>query len=367
LRAHPYHFEQLDLLSSFVSAFDDAFVYRYDAITREQKERIDVRYVLGPKHRVLHDLNDKAKNLTLPVVTIEQTNLVRNANRILHKGQHFFRPSTGSPENKIAKIPVPVPVDIDVSVSIIGKFKEDIDQIIQNFIVYCDPYIIVPLQIPAEFGVDFVDEIRVEIQWDGNISYTNPKDLSPDTKWRITADTTFKIKGWLFKEQVDKQAPIYVVKNDFRSINLQDRLFSYNDYSSLSGDIYSTEVISISAYPEFTNIFYNLSGTTIPVLNSITILQENPLNILLLGKRFDYSNTWYLSGDVISPYSYSEIVTAKYPTISAYKLPLSTFNVSNDNIANINIPANILSGGNFTFVTSNSAGWVSTGVSFTVD
>ena len=122
MRDYSYFFENSNLLNMFVAAFDDAFVYRYDAKTRQSKEKIEVRYVNGPKHRVLHDLTDRAKTLTLPVVTIEQTSLARDPSRISNKDQFLYRKQLDS-TNRLAKIPTPIPVNLTLDVNIICYFN----------------------------------------------------------------------------------------------------------------------------------------------------------------------------------------------------------------------------------------------------
>lgn len=341
-----------------VAAFDDVFVYRYDAKTREAKEKIDVRYVFGPKHRVLHDLNDRAKSLTLPIVTMEQTSLSRDPSRVFNKDQHFYRPN-GS-DNKISKVPTPIPVNLEIDLSIITRYKEDLDQIIQNFVTQCNPYIIVSWKIPESFGMSFIDEIRSEIQWSGDVTYENPKDLSPDVKWRISANTSFTIKGWLFKSLDQKQEPIYTVRTDFKVANLEDRVYTYDDYNSLSGVDYGTDTVLVSAYPEFTNLFYSTSGQNVPVYSDAVIKSDNVNTFILYGKRFDYNNSWYLSSGESGFYGdLAEINTARHDIISAYKIPEDSINVVNDNVAIITLSANSLPlSGMFTLVTANSAGWV---------
>ena len=155
MRDYSYFWDVLSLNTAFVAAFDNAFVFRYDAQTREAKEKIDVRYVFGPKHRVMFDLNDKAKVLALPVVTVEQTSLNRDSTRTANKGKYFTLPGN---DKQIAKIPTPIPISMDLEVSIIAYYKEDVDQIIQNFVVNCDPYIIVSTKIPDEFQIDGLSE-----------------------------------------------------------------------------------------------------------------------------------------------------------------------------------------------------------------
>lgn len=348
MRQHSYFFEQSDLLNLFVSAFDEAFVYRYDHRNKIAKEKIEVRYVHGPKHRVLHDLNDRAKTLTLPVVTIEQTNISRDTSRVFNKNKHFY--------NYNSKIPTPIPVNIELAVSVICYFKEDLDQILQNFITNCNPYIIVSWKTPEDFDLPFLEEIRTEIQWSGECPITNPKDLSPDTKWRISSDTSFTIKGWLFKSIEETVAPIYKVDATFNNVNLTNRIYTWDDYSALSGQYTESETVSISAYPSFTNLyFYPDNVTNIPVYDDITI--NHPLNLLVYGKRFSYNNTWYLSGDNSSNFNLEGVITAKSPLISAYRIPDDYIDVLNDNIVNIKIPLSALSGGNYTLMTANSASW----------
>lgn len=358
MQDYSYFFENSQLLNLFVSAFDDTFVYRYDARTRQAKERIDVRYVHGPKHRVLHDLSDRAKTLTLPVVTIEQTRLTRDPSRIHNKDQFIYRKQLDS-TNRLAKIPTPIPVNLELNVSIIAYFKEDIEQIVQNFIVNCNPYIIVSWKFPEKFGLPFLDEIRSEIQWSGDISYNNPKDLSPDVKWRISADTSFTIKGWLFKDYDQRQAPIYVVNADFHALCASSRFCDYNLFDALSVEGVVTDSISISAYPEFTNYFVN----GIPY-NQLNINSINEKTFTFYGKRFGYNNTWYLSTNSVEPIdglTYKEITTAKFPTISAYQLPDNTIINVNDNITSLRFLSNTITlSGEYTFVTANEAGWAST-------
>jgi hypothetical protein len=338
-----------------VSAFDDAFVYRYDAKSRKAKEKIVVRYVNGPKHRVLHDLNDRAKTLTLPVVTIEQTSIKRDPTRVFHKDKILYRKHPN--DNKLSKIPTPIPVSMDLDVNIICYFKEDLDQIIQNFVVNCNPYIIVSWKVPDDFELPFIDEVRSEIQWSGDLTYDNPKDLSPDTKWRISARTSFTIKGWLFKSFEQNQDIIYTVKADFINSDLNARFCTTGyDLSGISGE---TETIMISAFPEFTNISYFNNAGSFPIYDDLIIKKEFDNGFTLYGKRFDYNNTWYLSSGVTNFYTnFEEISTAKFPKISAYRIPDEYIDVIDANRVRIELPENTLSAvGNFKFITANEAGW----------
>lgn len=348
------------MLMLFTAAFDDAFIYRYNQQTLKPESKIDVRYVHGPKQRVIHDIVTKEKNLTLPVVSIEQTGLTRDPNRVVHKHQNIIRPMVND-NSRVGKLPTPIPVNIDVKVSIIAKYKEDIDQIVQNFATVCNPYFVVSWKVPEEFGFNFIDELRIQIEWTGNISYSSPTTLSKEDKYRITADTSFVIKGWLFPPTQNPEGTIYVIKNKFINASLAGRVSSYDDYPALSAAFTESETITISAYPTFTNLYYSTSSGIIPVQDGINIKRNFQNSFLLLGKRFSYSNTWYLSSNASNLIGkLEEIDTVKFPTISAFRLPDSYVSVDSDNSATITMPVSSLSAqGAFTFVTSNSAGWTS--------
>ena len=57
--------------------FDSIVIGRYNK-NREQKDRIFVRYLYAPKQRVLYDIINKAKTITLPVVTINVASITRD-------------------------------------------------------------------------------------------------------------------------------------------------------------------------------------------------------------------------------------------------------------------------------------------------
>ncbi len=304
---YSYHREQYSLLNQFVAAFDDTFIFRMTK-TGEPKERIDVRYIFGPKDRIIHDIVNQNKQITLPVVAMNQTSIKRDASRMQNKEEYIYRPSMGGSHN-VARQPQPIPVILNVECSILCRYKEDIDQIVSNFIPYCNPYFIIAWKVPESFGMDFIDEIRSEVSWSGEVTYENPTNLANSEKFRIVGSTAFSIKGWIFPADVLTQAPIYVVRTDFKVANLENRIYTYDDLHSLSAVDYSTtDVITVSAFPEITNVFYTTSGSNIPIREDSTINSDRGNNFLVNGKRFIYNNTWYLSsGDTSLSLNYQTL------------------------------------------------------------
>lgn len=350
MEKYSYFRETLNTLTQFAAAFDGCFLYRYTK-DFEPKEKIAVRYVFGPKNRVLYDIINQAKNITLPVIAMEQKNIKRDSSRIQFKDQKITRPNIIN--DNISRVPTPIPVTMDIDVSIVANYKEDIDQIASNIIPWCNPYFIISWKVPPEFGMDFIDELRTEVTWSGSIEYENPTNIDHSEKYKIVGNTSFVVKGWIFPALETPQAPIYVVNTNFIAVSSGSSLMGYDDYQSLSANN-TTDSIYISAYPEFTNYFINGMPYHSLSLNSI-----NNKTFAFYGKRFDLDNKWYLSSNNIIPeLILEEITTAKFPTISAYRLPDNIITTYNDNIVSINLSANYLTlSGTGVFITANEAGW----------
>ena len=378
MKNRAFHFEIKNLLTQFVAAFDDTVISRFDK-NRNAKSNIDVRYVFAPKQRVMYDIVNKAQNITLPVVAINLDSISRDESRVFNKLNAALIPATESEYSKSSsKFLMPVPVNLEVSMSILARYMQDVDQIISNFVPYNNPYIILTWKVPEEYGANYDQEIRSEVLWSGSLNYSTPTDTTFSEKFRITVDTSFTIKGWLFPEEKDNVGNIYKIDNNFIAVDLQNRIFSPLDqqisnktyteqgYGALSGydstvPTNYSETITVSGIPEFTNIFYTTSGVFEQLRSTTNVISSQTNNFLLYGKALDYSNSLYISANKLDFFTdYQQITSAKLDTISAYKLDDSLYNIATDNLVSISLPTSTLSGsGKFTFVTANEAGWAS--------
>ena len=395
MKNRAFHFEIKNLLTQFVAAFDDVVISRYNK-NRQPRQNVEVRYVFAPKQRVMYDIINKAQNLTLPVVAVNLTGVTRDNDRVFNKLAASYIPAQQKDASEVSsKFLMPVPVNLEVSMSILARYMADIDQIVSNFVPYNNPYIILSWKVPSEFGTEYDQEIRSEVLWDGTLAYNTPTDTTYSDQFRITVDTTFTIKGWLFPEKKDTSGNIYKIDSNFIPVNLQDRIYSPLDderleenlsyqqrgYAGLSS--YSTtaalcsETITVSGIPDITNLYYSATGNLIPILatpeaSSITNIASGISNTFIIyGNSFDTSLNFYLSSTTMSDASttgggwfsnFQKITSAKMDPTSGFKLEDTFYTVSNDNIASITLPASTLSasGGKFNFVLANEAGWIST-------
>lgn len=215
MKNYTFNFEVQTLLEQFVSAFNDIIIKRYDNTKTlvAPTSGFKVNFVYSPKQRVYATLNTPAPGgLTVPAVAVSINSISRDNSRVFNKLEGFSIPNNNSLSNDfVKKILQPVPINIGVNMTIVTKFQSDMDQIITNFAPYCDPYIIISWKLP--FANNY--EIRTEVLWSGQINLSYPNDAGPTQPFRISADTSFTIKGWLFKKSDEIVKKVYTIDESF--------------------------------------------------------------------------------------------------------------------------------------------------------
>ena len=273
MKNYTYHFEVKDLITQFVTAFDDIIIKRFDN-NRVAQNNVQVRYVYAPKQRVLYDLVNLAQNITVPVVSVSIASISRDEARVFNKINGYYVP-TGTTDINVGSKSIhynsPVPVNITVNMSIMTKFQTDMDQILSNFVPYNNPYIILSWKVPTDLsptGFDIPQEIRSEVLWNGNINLTYPTDITATDKYKITGDTSFTIKGWLFPAQTNPIGNIFYIENNFYAPNLVTSVAQLTattfTYPASSGLVTDTESTYVNAYPQITpQITYTTSNANV--------------------------------------------------------------------------------------------------------
>jgi len=382
LKNYTYNFEIKDLLTQFIAAFDDTVIKRYNK-DKQAEQEIAVRYVLAPKQRIMHDIVNKAQNMKLPVVTVDLTSVAYDTERVFNKLDNFDNYGEGT----ASAINTPVPVNLTVNMSILCRYMSDMDQIISNFVPYTNPYIVLAWREPVDQSLLSAGEvpfnpieIRSEVLWSQTINMNTPKDISYSDKFRIVADTSFTIKGWMFRNKNDRTNPIYFIDTNF--INT-DKSYSFApaitalDYDSFFNGLTAdavVETISLSGYPFTDSVFYNASGFPMPIDSPVTITtqakQLNKGTFTLIGQNYNETEFVLLSSTSALTDTLTSVDTKYTGTVDGYLLPLSSYTVQSDTVMNINL-SNLNTAGTFQVVVKNPAGWTSTGsisgVSFTTE
>lgn len=314
--------------------------------------------MLAPKQRIMYDIVNKAQNLTLPVVAIDVASISRATDRVFNKIDNFYTPYT---RNETTNIKMPIPVDITVNMSIMGRYMQDIDQILSNFIPYSNPYIILSWKEPSEVN-DQIIEIRSEVLWDGNIAFNSPTDLTYSEKFRVVCDTSFTIKGWIFKNKNDISTPIYFIDVNAYALH-RGNILSYDSLSGL--DLVGTsDSYTLSAQPTITNIFYSTTGKAFSVYEEITLSKQEPFanNFILYGDNYNFTTAVLISSNneqITNNYTLTTINSKYTGTVTGFLLPTSSYNILTDQTISINIPY-LSESGDIDIIVNNPAGWTTT-------
>jgi len=348
----------MTMLEQFIAAFNDIVIKRYDKDHNEiLSSDTKVSFVYAPKQRVFETLNTPGPGApTVPAIAVSIASITRDKSRVFNKNEGFMIPfnTPEVPEIFLKKIPQPLPVNIAVNMTIIAKYQEDMDQIISNIIPYNDPYVVISWKFPGLKESDTPFEIRSEVTWSGTITPTYPQELAAGAPFKLSADTSFTIKGWIFKKFDEPYKKIYYINTDFTAlgdIREGDRLLKTLE----------TDTRSISAIPHPkvvypSCLYYN--DALIPTLPVSAVFLD------VYGKYLFQPRNVYLSAS--DPSMFDNIQTwdlfSAYPKLSSFNPPfnavrLSSFNPITDEHLQFSLPQIPLNFGYIDIIVENEAGY----------
>jgi len=312
---------------------------------------------------VVFDLTSKNRHFTLPVIAVNINSISRDESRVFNKleGAYFKRFTTQSGALSSATgdmlrsdhVLQPVPINIEMNMSILAKYQSDVDQIISNFIPYNDPYIVISWKLPNDIA-EIDQEVRSEVLWSGSVSLNYPTEIDPGTNYRVGADTSFTVKGWLFK----KPLPTHPVKNIYTvkaSYTPTDDLMDMSFTEETERD---TIITNVSAVPLITYIDPNTAYT------------GSSLDISILGYMFETVDRVVVSGsqdmftDTVSSFDFNSSADTSLSSIyTPYSGIKVDYNINSDNNLTFTLPA-MLQDGNIDVIISNPAGYNTASLSF---
>lgn len=339
MRNYSFQFEVERLVTMFISAMDDIVIKRYN-VHKNARDQIRVRFVYAPKQRVLHDLLNKAQSIQLPVAAVSIGGINRDNNRVFNKiaGSNYL---TTDPRSQ-KKLPQPVPIDLTLNLSFLTRYQSDMDQCISNFLPYCDPYFVISWRVPEM--PDY--EIRSKVEWSGSVNFEYPNDLNSTQVARVRADTTFIMKGWMFKSfPKETDGEILTIKTDYSTLQ---ELTSRYSLDSLDED--TTKRVSLSAFPQPKSV--DVSVIPLTSVRTVNIFGSSFINV----KNVYLSGTAVTGTSSYNPFGTNPKLSSAFPSFQALKLPISSFNVSNDNQVTLITPY-LTTPGIVDFIVENDAGY----------
>lgn len=86
------------------------------------------------------------------------------------------------------------PINMDFEMTIITRYREDMDQILSNWVVFFRPDVYVKWWSPRREG----ETIDSQILWNHNINHELPIEYNPTNIFTYKSTTSFTFKTWLF-------------------------------------------------------------------------------------------------------------------------------------------------------------------------
>lgn len=330
-----FNFEIASNLAFFQSALDDIIIKRYDHSDNHVTDSIKVNVKYAPKSKLLEDLRGQPDTVKFPICAITVGGYGRDNERIKNKNEVIsYKTETGESINLQA-----IPWNINVTMHILAKYQEDIDQIIGNFGVLANPYIVFSWREPKS-GRD----VRSEVLWDGNVNIVYPThggDVQANMPWRYEANANFTIKTHLYRTSVENTKPICKINLDVIPTN---KFFC--NYESLSAYTKDNQKDSFELYG-MPNLRY--------VYDYYFKVGDTP-NIRITGEGFNGIYGLFLSGS--NPDMYP--MTTYYPVSGSNEsfngYAIDEFNIPNPQELTFNMPAPSAFGF-CDIIAVNSCGW----------
>ena len=361
MKSWTYNKEIQTLVEQFAGAFNDILIKRFDKTKTIEEDQFKVKFVYAPKQRVLESLRTPAPGgITVPAIAININGIQRDQTRIFNKtnGFNIDALSISGPNDYFKRnIRQPVPINIGINMSIITKFQTDMDQVLCNFIPYCDPYIIISWVMPVSYNNDY--EIRTEILWSGSVNVTYPTDIGANQSYRITADTTFTIKGWLFKSNQYNETlkKIYYINTDYVPVVDED-IMSCDLITDL--DEYESYTVNLSARPQLECL------RPLTIQKKFAEVYNQEKLIYITGQHLSFTRAVYLSASsdllfpeppsLFNPFNGLSSLEPYYPPFSGYSV--SSYEIVDNNTLVLSLPfSSIETLGNLDIIIENEAGY----------
>ena len=221
MRNHFYFEVMRRTIVQFLDLFNNMRIARYDETGRLLK-MVSVPLKFAPKMKnwwwdeKLDENGRKIRDLILPIIGVNMTDVELNSGRIVNKGTNI-RKDRDIPKLSDNRFKNPVPYDMTFEVKIASKYMIDITQILEQILPFFDPTLYIRVTIP-DLNIDHKEigdeqgayPLDLKVVLESN-SKEESIDMNEDEYRTIIWTLTFRVEGWLFKPTV----PTKVVKYAF--------------------------------------------------------------------------------------------------------------------------------------------------------
>jgi hypothetical protein len=328
MKTYTYHNEIKILLAQVMNALDDLVIRRFNEINdTTYTDKINVSLVYAPKQRLLSDLVSKNQHIQLPVMALAIGGISFQKERAFNKIYGFTVDEHTKPEG--GRFPQPIPIDLKLNFSVLTHYQRDVEQIITNIFNNFFPYIVISYRHP-----DLGHEVRCIVEWDGNIGLTYPIDIPAQNSYRVAADSSFVVKGWIYRNASNPWGMIYNIPVTFTSVSAL-----YDDFDAMQAleGVLTTDYRVVSGRPQLTNVYpyFTNIGVTSVQFDLIGDMFNRVENIALSGTENVLPVSSY---QLLNPFVSSEYFSAMYQPFSAVPMLTSQWSVINDHHIQLTLP-----------------------------
>ena len=308
MREYNHNKEVKILVNQVLDAFGNLVVKRINEATGTEDDSIQVNLKYSPKSRVINDIINKNQHVQLPVMALSIGGISYDQTRTFNKIAGFYTdvPSASAYSEHYQ----PLPITLTLNLSILSRYQNDLDQITTCLFTFFHPYITISYIHP-----EVEQEVRCVVQWDGNISFQYPNDAAATVPYRISADATFKVSGWIYRNKQNSIGKIYKIENSFNAVSVFDDFY----YMERNKTQYNSDVVVISARPFVQRIEpYTISSGV------------SGNEFFIYGKMLNYVSSICVSGtDGVYPSAYELDYFAQFPKLSSLYPPFTGVSAEN--------------------------------------
>jgi hypothetical protein len=335
MNTYTYHKEIRVLLAQILNALGDLVIKRLDEENDENStDTIKVSLQYAPKQRVIYDIVNKNQHIQLPAMAITMSSIQYDKDRAFNKIAGF-----NVSQNYLSgggQFPEPLPVKLNLNFSILSRYQRDLDQIITCIFSNFYPYIVISYRHP-----DLGHEVRCVVMWNGDINLNYPIDAQANTPFRIVADSSFTVLGWIYKNASNPYGIIHNIDTTFTSVSdIFDNYYTMKalefpettDYFVISGRPQCKDIDPYTTSIGVTSLTYDLVGDMFQFVDSI-VVSGTPQGIFPVS-----------SYELLNPFVDSKRLSSIYQPFSAVPLLTSNWSVVNDYHIRLNIPMTYTTG-----------------------
>lgn len=296
-------------------------------------DKIDVSFHYSPKQRIIYDMTNTNQHIQVPTMCIHMSNLQFDKDRTFNKISGF----TVSEQTLSGggRFPQPVPVKFTMPFSILSRFQRDMDQIITCIFSNFYPYIVISYKHP-----DLEHEVRCVVQWEGGVNFTYPIDVPANVTYRIVADSSFTVLGWIYKNASNPWGIIYNIPTTFTAVSN-----IYDDYFTMKAmeDTIVTDSKVVSGRPQLFNIspYYTNIGVSSQSFDIVGDMFQFVNGLAISANDSVYMSSAY---QLLNPFISSRSLSSVYPAFSGIPLLSSDWSINGERLINFTLPTPLASG-----------------------